>query len=109
MADDIDRHVGHRIRAQRMLLGMSQSEVADRLGLTFQQVQKYERGFNRVGAGRLKQIGDILGVPVTYFYEGAPSSADVAAKQKGAAGDFGVSRIAHFLATKQGLLLASSP
>jgi transcriptional regulator with XRE-family HTH domain len=107
-ADDVDRHVGHRIRAQRMLLGMSQSNVADRLDLTFQQIQKYERGVNRVGAGRLSQIGDILRVPVTYFYEGAPATADAAPKKKEAAGEFGVSRIAQFLATKQGLLLATT-
>lgn len=107
-ADDVDRHVGHRIRAQRMLLGMSQSDVADRLDLTFQQIQKYERGVNRIGAGRLNQIADILEVPVTYFYEGAPATGVAAPKRKARAGAFGVSRIAAFLATKQGLLLATT-
>lgn len=91
-----------------MLLGMSQTEVADRLDLTFQQIQKYEKGVNRVGAGRLNQIADILGVPVTYFYDGAPPTADAAPKKKEAATDFGVSRIAGFLATKQGLQLATT-
>ena len=100
-ADDVDRHVGHRIRAQRMLLGMSQSDVADRLDLTFQQIQKYERGVNRIGAGRLSQIADILGVPVTYFYEGAPATGVAGPKPKARTGEFGVSRIAAFLATKQ--------
>jgi transcriptional regulator with XRE-family HTH domain len=111
LADDIDRYVGHRMRAQRMLLGMSQGEVAERLDLTFQQIQKYERGVNRVGAGRLNQIADILGVPVAYFYEGAPPSASSAETQKrpsAAPGEFGVERIAGFLATKPGLLLMSA-
>ena len=82
-ADDVDRHVGHRIRAQRMSLGMSQSDVADRLDLTFQQIQKYERGVNRIGVGRLNQIADILGVPVTYFLRRRAGNRDGWTKTQG--------------------------
>jgi transcriptional regulator with XRE-family HTH domain len=68
--NDADRHIGSQIKAQRNAIGMSQEKLGDMLGLTFQQVQKYEKGMNRVGAGRLLDIGTILQVPVTYFYEG---------------------------------------
>jgi transcriptional regulator with XRE-family HTH domain len=69
----IDTHVGLKIRARRMFLRMSQTEVADAVGITFQQIQKYERGANRVGASRLQQISDALGVSPFYFFEGAPT------------------------------------
>ena len=65
----IDVHVGNRIRLRRTLLGLSQEKLASLLGLTFQQVQKYERGMNRVGASRLWDIGKVLEVPVEFFYE----------------------------------------
>ena len=65
----IDVHVGNRIRLRRTLLGLSQEKLAGLLGLTFQQVQKYERGMNRVGASRLWDIGKVLEVPVSFFYE----------------------------------------
>jgi transcriptional regulator with XRE-family HTH domain len=65
-ADDIE--VGKRIRARRIALGMSQTELGNRLGVTFQQVQKYEKGVNRVGAGRLVRIGEALEVPVSFFF-----------------------------------------
>lgn len=65
----IDVHVGNRIRLRRTLLGLSQEKLASLLGLTFQQVQKYERGMNRVGASRLWDIGKVLEVPVGFFYE----------------------------------------
>lgn len=68
----IDVHVGSRIRMRRMMLGMSQEKLADGLGLTFQQVQKYEKGANRVGASRLQAISAILNVPVSFFFEDAP-------------------------------------
>jgi transcriptional regulator with XRE-family HTH domain len=68
----VDKHVGSRIRMRRMMLGFSQEKLGDALGLTFQQVQKYEKGANRVGASRLLQIARILGVGVEYFYEGLP-------------------------------------
>lgn len=67
----IDKHVGSRIRMRRALLGMTQQRLADSLNLTFQQVQKYEKGTNRVSASRLQQIATLLGVEVGFFYEGA--------------------------------------
>ena len=69
----IDKHVGSRVRMRRMMLGMSQEKLGDALGLTFQQVQKYEKGSNRIGASRLQQISLILQVPVAFFFEGAPA------------------------------------
>jgi len=65
----IDVHVGARIAARRKLLQLSQKELADKLGITFQQVQKYEKGVNRIGAGRLYSIANILGVDINYFYD----------------------------------------
>jgi transcriptional regulator with XRE-family HTH domain len=69
----IDKHVGSRVRMRRLMLGMSQEKLGDALGLTFQQVQKYEKGTNRIGASRLQHISRILQVPVAFFFEGAPS------------------------------------
>jgi DNA-binding XRE family transcriptional regulator len=69
-----DRHVGRRVRMRRMMLTMSQEQLADALGVTYQQVQKYERGANRMGASRLQQMSDILQVPVEFFFEGAPNA-----------------------------------
>ncbi len=69
-ASPIDVQVGTRVRLRRMLIGMSQERLGELLGLTFQQVQKYEKGVNRIGAGRLFQVAHILGVPIDYFYEG---------------------------------------
>jgi transcriptional regulator with XRE-family HTH domain len=68
----IDKHVGSKVRMRRMMLNMSQEKLGDALGLTFQQVQKYEKGTNRIGASRLQQISHILQVPVSFFFEGAP-------------------------------------
>ncbi|TGD95640.1 helix-turn-helix domain-containing protein [Methylobacterium nonmethylotrophicum] len=70
--DPVDRHVGHRVRVRRLLVGVSQEKLGDALGVTFQQIQKYEKGTNRISASRLRQIADMLGVPVSFFYEGAP-------------------------------------
>ena len=66
----IDVHVGSRVRMRRMLIGMSQEKLGDSLGLTFQQVQKYEKGSNRIGASRLFNIARVLGVSIEFFYEG---------------------------------------
>jgi transcriptional regulator with XRE-family HTH domain len=66
-----DRHVGARVRMRRLMLDMTQTELGDRLGLTFQQVQKYEKGTNRIGASRLQHIAEVLQVPVSFFFEGA--------------------------------------
>src|SRR5882757_8840256 len=77
-ANPIDIQVGNRVRIRRMLIGMSQEKLGDMLGLTFQQVQKYEKGVNRIGAGRLYEIARILGVPVDFFYEGAAQTGGLA-------------------------------
>ena len=71
----IDKHVGSRVRMRRKMLAMSQEKLGAALGLTFQQVQKYEKGTNRIGASRLQQISHILQVPVTFFFEGAPTAS----------------------------------
>lgn len=68
----VDAHVGSRVRMRRTLLGLSQQKLGNRLGLTFQQVQKYERGANRIGASRLFEISEILGVPVNFFFDEMP-------------------------------------
>jgi transcriptional regulator with XRE-family HTH domain len=74
-ANPIDIHVGSRVRFRRMLLGMSQEKLGERLGLTFQQVQKYEKGINRIGASRLFDLAQVLGVSVQFFYDEAPLPA----------------------------------
>src|SRR5262245_57397545 len=76
--DPIDVEVGRRIRVQRMARGISQTELGDKIGVTFQQVQKYEKGANRVGASRLTRIAKVLGVPVSTFFSGpsTPSEGD---------------------------------
>jgi transcriptional regulator with XRE-family HTH domain len=68
-ANPVDAHVGHRVRLRRMLIAMSQERLGELLGLTFQQVQKYEKGINRIGAGRLFEVAGILGVPISFFYD----------------------------------------
>jgi transcriptional regulator with XRE-family HTH domain len=73
----IDMHVGSRVRMRRLMVSMSQEKLGERLGLTFQQVQKYEKGVNRIGASRLQHIGEILGVQVSFFFEGAPAHTPV--------------------------------
>jgi transcriptional regulator with XRE-family HTH domain len=70
----IDKHVGSRVRMRRVLIGMSQEKLGESLGITFQQIQKYEKGTNRVGASRLQAISNILNVPVSFFFEDAPGT-----------------------------------
>ena len=94
-----DIHVGSKIRMQRNLARMSQSALGDAIGVTFQQVQKYEKGTNRVGASRLQQIAAVLNVPVAIFFEGSVSESSPNDKSQG---------IMDFLATKQGLELNRS-
>ncbi len=97
----VDAHVGSRIRLRRKLLGLSQQQLADRLGLTFQQVQKYERGVNRVSASKLYETAQVLQTPVAHFFDGlegaglAPHSPD------------GEAAVTAFLMTSEGLELAS--
>jgi transcriptional regulator with XRE-family HTH domain len=85
--DPVDVHVGSRIRMRRLLLGMNQEALADALGLTFQQVQKYEGGANRVSASRLSEMAKILGVPIQYFFSDlqtadAPADPDDAERRE---------------------------
>lgn len=83
--DPIDVMVGGRLRMRRNLVGMSQEDLGTALGLTFQQVQKYERGINRMGSSRLFQISKILSVPVSYFFEDAAKLAEMDAQEGGVA------------------------
>lgn len=94
----IDVHVGARVRERRMALGLSQERLGDRLGLTFQQIQKYEKGVNRIGASRLLEISRLLDAPVQYFFENAPGEDD----QKIEADR---PRIMRFVGTAEGLQL----
>lgn len=98
----VDRYVGSRVRMRRIMLGMSQEKLGEALGLTFQQVQKYEKGTNRVGASRLQQISEILQVPVSFLFEGAPvePGADYT-NGKAPAPDY----VSEFLATSEGIAL----
>src|SRR6185312_1121662 len=82
-ANPIDVQVGNRVRIRRMLIGMSQERLGELLGVTFQQVQKYEKGINRIGAGRLFDVSRILGVPIEYFYEGAQLSGQAGFAEEG--------------------------
>jgi transcriptional regulator with XRE-family HTH domain len=79
MTHHVDVHVGKRIRHRRWLLGMTQQQLAESVGIKFQQIQKYETGANRVSASRLWDIADCLGVPVSFFFEGLASAAAVGA------------------------------
>jgi len=74
--DPIDVHVGSRVRLRRTLLGMSQEKLGDALGLTFQQIQKYERGANRIGSSRLFKLSQILDVPVSFFFDDMPTDVE---------------------------------
>lgn len=100
----IDIHVGSRIRLRRTMLGMSQEKLGEALGITFQQIQKYEKGTNRVGASRLQNISTILNVPVSFFFEDAPG-------EQAAVGSAGFSEAASsnyvvdFLSSSEGLQL----
>jgi transcriptional regulator with XRE-family HTH domain len=69
-ANDADRHVGGRIRERRIMLGLSQQQLAQMIGVTYQQAHKYERGLNRISAGRLYEIAQVLSVPISWFFEG---------------------------------------
>jgi len=102
----IDRHVGSRVRMRRMMLSMSQEKLGDALGLTFQQVQKYEKGTNRIGASRLQQISNILQVPVAFFFEGAPEITG--GKGPGFKDAPSPTYVADFLATSDGLALTKA-
>ena len=100
----IDKHVGSRVRMRRMMLGMSQEKLGDALDLTFQQVQKYEKGTNRIGASRLQHISQILQVPVSFFFEGAPHMPGHSGMGEAPSPAY----VSDFLATSDGLSLTKS-
>src|ERR1044071_6914231 len=102
----IDKHVGSRVRMRRMMLAMSQEKLGDALGLTFQQVQKYEKGTNRIGASRLQQISHILQVPVSFFFDGAPNVPGHMQREGGDAPS--PAYVSDFLATSDGLALTKA-
>jgi transcriptional regulator with XRE-family HTH domain len=103
-----DKHVGSRLRMRRLMLGMSQTVIADALGLTFQQVQKYEKGANRISASRLQQLSQILQVPVPFFFEGAPAASGIPQAAKGTADAPSPAYLTDFLATSDGLDLVKA-
>ncbi len=82
----VDVHVGSRVRLRRTMLGMSQEKLGEAVGLTFQQIQKYERGANRIGCSRIYQFSSILGVPVAFFFQDMPAEALGASQKPVAAG-----------------------
>ena len=96
-----DQYVGSRVRARRVFLGMSQEKLAAALGLTFQQVQKYEKGTNRIGASRLHHIAQILQVPIAFLFDGAPT-------QELAVEGPSFEYLAEFTASSEGLALTKS-
>jgi transcriptional regulator with XRE-family HTH domain len=101
----IDKHVGSLVRMRRMMLDMSQSTLGNALGITFQQVQKYEKGTNRISASRLQQVCHTLQVPVAFFFEGAPHVPAVTiSNERQPSPD----RFTDFMATREGLTLAKA-
>jgi transcriptional regulator with XRE-family HTH domain len=103
----VDKHVGARVRMRRMMLSMSQEKLGDALGLTFQQVQKYEKGTNRIGASRLQQISNILQVPVSFFFDGAPHVPGTG-RLEGMGEAPSPAYVSDFLATSDGLALTKA-
>jgi transcriptional regulator with XRE-family HTH domain len=91
-----DVYVGSRIRMRRKILGLSQEKLGERLGITFQQIQKYEKGTNRVGASRLQAMSDALEVPVSYFFPDATNAPDGLAEE-------GATFVMDFLSTSEGI------
>lgn len=104
-ANPIDVHVGSRVRLRRMLLGISQEKLGEQLGLTFQQVQKYEKGVNRIGASRLFDLARVLNVRIDYFFEEAPGHGVPAMATPGMAERPSDTFMFEFLNTREGLEL----
>lgn len=104
-ANPMDVHVGSRVRLRRMLLGMSQEKLGENLGLTFQQVQKYEKGVNRIGASRLFDLARVLGVPIQFFYDEAPNGVRGTDAVPGFSDHPNESYVVEFLGSREGLEL----
>jgi transcriptional regulator with XRE-family HTH domain len=99
-----DKYVGSRVRMRRLMLNMSQEKLGEKLGLTFQQVQKYEKGTNRIGASRLQHIAQILKVPVSFFFEGVTGKQSEDGFSKAPVADY----VSDFLASSDGLALTKA-
>jgi transcriptional regulator with XRE-family HTH domain len=99
----VDKHVGGRLRMRRRMLHLSLADLASALGITFQQVQKYEKGSNRISASRLQHMSQILQVPVPFFFEGAPAAAGIPPPARGTADTATPTYVSDFLATSKGL------
>ncbi len=99
-----DKHVGAKVRMRRMMLHMTQTGLGDALGLTFQQVQKYEKGTNRIGASRLQKISEVLKVPVSFFFEGTPLALGKASGGQAPTPEY----VLEFLGTSDGLALTAA-
>ncbi len=98
----IDIHVGSRVRLRRMMLGMSQEKLGTQLGITFQQIQKYEKGTNRIGASRLQHISTVLSVPVAFFFEDAPATPGAS---PGLSESASSNYVVNFLSSSEGIQL----
>ena len=101
----IDIHVGSRVRLRRMMLSMSQEKLGENLGITFQQIQKYEKGTNRIGASRLQHIARVLTVPVSFFFEDAPMSPGERPAGDSLAEPERTSYVVDFLSSSEGIQL----
>ena len=102
--DPTDTHVGTRVRTRRLMLDMSQTGLAEEIGVTFQQVQKYEKGTNRISASRLQQMSAVLQVPIAFFFEGLPSHS-TRSKEKH---ELAATDVLGLFATPDGLNLAKA-
>jgi transcriptional regulator with XRE-family HTH domain len=103
----IDKHVGARVRMRRHMAKLSQKALGQALGITFQQIQKYESGVNRIGSGRLQEIARALNVPISFFYQDAPTVAPKSVAYR-AADHISINIVSDFLATKDGLRLCAA-
>ena len=101
----VDKHVGSRVRMRRKMLAMSQEKLGTALGLTFQQVQKYESGANRIGGSRLQQISQILQVPIAFFFDDAPGAS---AASKSAESALSLAHVDDFVSSSEGLRLIAA-
>jgi transcriptional regulator with XRE-family HTH domain len=101
----VDKHVGSRVRMRRKMLAMSQGKLGKALGLTFQQVQKYEKGANRIGGSRLQQISQILQVPVAFFFEDAPGASAISKSDESA---LSLAHVDDFVSSSDGLRLIAA-